>query len=95
MGVLIPEAAGIRGNLIGKDHLSVVTSKFDLKVDQVNVQTAEIFLKYFIYQECISGDIINLFLGCKVQRQRIVAVDERISQIIVLVAEFQGGAFEL
>ena len=38
MGVLIPEAAGIRGNLIGKDHLSVVTSKFDLKVDQVNVQ---------------------------------------------------------
>src|SRR5699024_513783 len=44
MGLFIPQTAGIRGNLVGKDHLALIAAELDLKVYQVDSQASEILL---------------------------------------------------
>ena len=54
MGLLIPETAGIRGNLVSQDDLALVAAELDLKVHQVDAQAVKIFLHHLVYLE---GDV--------------------------------------
>ena len=95
VGILIPQTAGIRGNLIRQNNLAVEAAKLNLEVNQINVQAVEILDKLLVHFKCILGDVVNLLLGGQAKCQRIVAVDEGIAQVVVLVAKLQGGALEL
>ena len=95
MRFLIPQSAGIRRNLIGQNDLSMVTAKFDLKVDQLDAKAVKILSHHFVYLKGILCDRVDLLLSCQVQCQCVVAVDERIAQIIIFIAEFQCRTSEL
>lgn len=56
MGLLIPETAGIRGNLVSQDDLALVAAELDLKVHQVDAQAVKIFLHHFVYLEGVFCD---------------------------------------
>ena len=95
MCFLIPQSAGIRRNLIGQNNLSMVTAKLDLKVDQLDAEAVEILSHHIIYLKGILCDRIDLLLRRQVQCQCVVAVDERIAQIIIFIAELQGRTCKL
>ncbi len=79
-----PTVCRYRRNLVGQNDLSMVTAKLDLKVDQLNAEAVEILSHHIIYLKGILCDRVDLLLSCQVQCQCVVAVDERISQIIIL-----------
>ena len=73
MGILIPETACIRRNLVSQNNLAVIAAELNLEINQVNVQSAKIFLQHFVYFKRIFSDIVNFLLGGKSQCQRVIA----------------------
>lgn len=94
MGCGIPEAAGVRRDLVSKNDLTVVAAELDLEVDEVDVELLEEAEHELIYLESILGDGVDLLLGSKTQTECVVAVDERIAEVVVLVAELEGRSLE-
>lgn len=94
MGCAVPEAASVGRNLISENDLTMVSAELDLEVDKVDVVLLEELEHKAVYSKSILGDSVDLFLSSKTKAQCIVAVDERIAQIIVLVAEFESRLLE-
>ena len=92
----IPETAGVGADLVGQDDGAVgQAAELDLEVDQADVGIQQDLLQHFVDLEGVLGDGIDLFLGGQAESQGIVVVDERIMQVVVLVAELQDGGLEL
>ena len=90
MGVDVPEAAGIRGNLVCEDNLAVGgLAEFDLEVDEVNADALEELQHELVDLQSHRADLINLLLRCKAGSEDMVIVDHRVAEIVVLVAELQ------
>ena len=73
----------------------MITAELNLEINQVNVQSVKIFLQHFVYLKRILSDMVNLLLGGKSQCQCVIAVDKRVAQFVILIAEFQSRAFKL
>ena len=73
----------------------MVAAKLQLEVDQLDADVAEDFLQDRIDLEGHLRDRIDLFLCRKAQCKRHIRIDQRIAQIIVLIAEFQRRALQL
>lgn len=63
MGCGIPEAAGIRGDLVSKNDLTVVAAELDLEVDEVDVELLEEAEHELIYLESCSEGLEGLRLA--------------------------------
>ena len=72
VGLAVPEPAGIRGNLIREDDLTVETPELHLKINQVNSALGKIPFHHLIDFESQLGDAVNLFLGGKAQSQMCI-----------------------
>ena len=70
------------------------SAELDLEVDEVDVELLEEAEHELIYLESILGDGVDLLLGSKTQTECVVAVDERIAEVVVLVAELEGRSLE-
>ena len=91
----IPEAAGVGADLVGQDDGAIgQTAELQLEVDQTDVGIQQDLLQHFVDLEGVLGDGVDLFLGGQIQGQGVVVVDERIMQIVVLVAELQDRGLE-
>ena len=91
----VPEAAGIRADLIGQHDGAVrQTAKLQLEVDQTDVELQQVLAQNLVDLEGVLADGVDLILRGQAQSQGMVVVDEGIMVVIVLIAELQGGALQ-
>ena len=90
----VPQTAGIRADFISQNDLSMVAAEFDLEIDELDVRLKEISLQNFVYLERILLDRLNLFPGGELHGNREIGVDQRIAQLVVFIAELDGGLLE-
>ena len=92
----IPETAGVGADLVGQDDGAVgQAAELKLEVDQADVGIQQNLFQHFVDLKGVLGDGVQLFLGGQVESQGIVVVDERVMQIVVLVAVLEDGGLEL
>jgi len=72
----------------------VVTAKFNLKVNQLDARLEEILLQNIIYLKRIILDGFNFLPGRQLQGNCKIIINQRIAQLVILVAEFHGGLFK-
>ena len=95
VGRLVPEAAGVGADLVRQNHSAVrQAAKLQFEVDQADVGIQHDLLQHFVDLECVLGNGVQLFLGGKVKGQGVIMVDERVMQVVVLVAVLQDGGLE-
>ena len=93
MGVDVPEAAGVRGDLVGQDDGAVgQAAEFQLKVDELDAHLAQVFGEDIVDLQRVGGDGLQLLGGAKLHGEDVVIVDHRVAQVVVFVAVFQHGA---
>lgn len=91
----VPEAAGIRADLIGQHDGAVrQTAELQLEVDQTDVELQQVLAQNLVDLEGVLADGVDLILCGQAQSQGMVVVDEGIMIVIVLIAELQGGALQ-
>ena len=91
----IPEAAGIRADLVSQNDGAVrQAAKLQFEVNQADVGIQHDLLQHFVDLEGVLGNGVQLFLGGKVKGQGVIMVDERVMQVVVLVAVLQDGGLE-
>ena len=89
---LVPETAGIRGDLIGQDNGAVgQTAELQLKVHQGDPHLLEEVLQQRIDPEGQGNNGIDLLLGGQLQGPGVVGIDEGVPQGIVLIGKLNGG----
>ena len=89
MGLLIPETAGIRGDLVSQDDLALVAAELDLKVHQVDAQAVKIFLCRLVNQDVglMPGPELFAVTGfsiLNVDSSRLRVVDDLFLQFSIL-----------
>ena len=70
------------------------SAELDLEVDKVNVVLLEELKHKCVNSKSILGDSVNFLLSSEAETESIVAVDERVAKVIVLVAEFKSRLLE-
>ena len=91
----IPEAAGVRADLVCQNDGAVrQAAELELEVDQTDVGVQHDLLQHFVDLEGVLGDGVQLLLSGQIKGQGVVVVDERIMQIIVLVAVLENGVLK-
>ena len=94
VGSAVPETAGVGRNFICKEDLTVESAELDLEVDKVNVVLLEELEHKCVNSKSILGDSVNFLLSSEAETESIVAVDEGIAEVIVLVAELESRLLE-
>ena len=95
MGRAVPEAAGVGADLVGEDDRAVGESaELQLEVHEIDVHGLEKRLEHVVDLERHGLDRVDLGRRGELQRQRVVGVHQRIAQIVVFIAELDGGLLE-
>lgn len=71
------------------------SAKFDFEVDKVYVKLFKEVDHKVIYHESILCDVSNFLFSSETETESVVIVDERVAEVVVFVAEFEGRGFEL
>ena len=92
MGLFIPQAAGVRRDLIGQHNGAVCqAAEFQLEVHQIDADLFHKALQQVIHLESVLFDGLDLLRCGQLQRQGVIAVHEGIAQVVILVGELDGG----
>ena len=70
------------------------SAELDLEVNEVDADVLEESEHELIYLESVLCDILDLLFSSKVKTKCIVLVDEWVTKIIVLIAEFKCRLLE-
>ena len=73
----------------------MITAELNFEVDELDAGACKVSFQHLIDFEGHLRNGIDLFLRGQSQSQSIVGVDKGIAQIVVFVAELQGGAQKL
>ena len=65
------------------------SAELEFEVDEVDVQAFEKFLHDVVDAKSHVLDGVDLFLRGKIQRQRMIVVEQRVAEVIVLIAELE------
>ena len=86
----IPQTAGVGRNLVGQQNRAVGGLAFlDLEIDELHVDLGEDVLERLVDGTRLTGDLRELVLRSQTKGDDAVIVDERITQIVGLQAEFE------
>ena len=85
IGRRVPEAAGIGRDLVGQHDRAVrEASELQLEVHEAYVQLQEIFRKHAVHGKRHFLDPVDLVPGRDLQRDRVVGIQQRVVQVVVL-----------
>ena len=66
----------------------------ELKINEAYAESEKILAEYRIYGEGVALDGLYLALCGESERKRVIAVDERVVQVVVLIGELDGRLVE-
>jgi hypothetical protein len=88
-GLLIPEAAPIRCNLIAEQDLPVMAPKLELEVYQDQITLIQELPEVVVDQDGPFSEGCYLLRGSKVQKPNVIVVDQGVVEGVILVKELK------
>ena len=95
MGLFVPEAAGVGADLVRQnDRATGQSAELQLEVHQRDAALCPEGLENVVDGKGVLLDGLDLLRCGQLQRQGVIAVQQGISQFVVLVGELDGGSVE-
>ena len=95
MGLGVPQAAGVGADLVSQHDGSVGhLAEFQLEVHQRHAALGPERLQHLVDSEGIVLDGLDLLCRGQFQCQRVIGVQQRIAQRVILIGKLDGGLIE-
>lgn len=94
-GLLVPEPAPVRRELIAKEELAVELAELKLEVNKDKACVVEELLEDVVDLEAQGLHLIDVLLGAPAEGDDVGVIDHRIMKGIILQEELKGRSLEL